>query len=718
MTLPAPVPALLLERYSIIEKVGSGGVGDVYLAQDGHLNRQVAVKMLREGALPEAARASVQNEALALSKLNHPNIAVVYDFATENGKDILIEEYVPGETLSDRLLRGPLGEAEALELALQLAEALVAAHREEIIHRDLKTANLRITPEGRLKVLDFGLSRSLPRLNVDATTQAESPFRSLTGTLPYMSPEQLRGEPVDERSDIYSAGVVIYEMVAGRRPFDHPLPTVLIDSVLHNRPASPSERIAGLSSYLEHVILKCLEKSPEHRYQSAVEMVADLRRAIAHEKKPQASLAVLYFENLGSRDDYDYFRDGITEDIITELSRISDLRVFSRSAMLPYKEHPSPASVIGQQLGASHILEGSVRRDGSRLRISAQLVETRTGHMLWGERFDRLLQDVFAIQDEISHSIARALRVMLTETEKRAIEKVPTSEVEAYDLYLRGRQFFHEFRRKGYDLAREAFTRAINIDPLYARAYAGIADCSSFLYMYWDSTAENLRQADEASLKALQLDPDLPEAHASRGLAAYLQKNYDGAQREFEKAVRINPRLFEPYYFSARTYYAQGKLELAVKWFDKASEVQPEDYQSPMLLASALNGLGRSAEALAAYHRGCEACEKHLDFHPCDARALYFGANALAQLGNKSRCLEWLARAMEAEPEEPQVLYNVACVYALLGERGPAIDCLEKSVTHGWEQREWMAHDPDLASLHGEPRFEALITRKEGAGSE
>ena len=710
MTPPALIPPLILQRYTILGKIGAGGMGDVYLAHDAHLDRQVALKVLREGTLvDDLARRRFRNEALSLSRLNHPNIATVYDFDSQEGRDFLIEEYVPGETLSDRLLRGAVGETETLEIGMQLAESLAAAHREGIVHRDLKTGNLRITPEGRLKVLDFGLSRSLPRHDVTATTETTQPFESLTGTVPYMSPEQLRGEPVDARSDIYSAGVVLYEMVTGRRPFDHPLVTVLIDSILHSRPAAPSERMSGVSPYLEYLILKCLEKSADHRYQSAVDMLADMRRAIANEAKPQASLAVLYFENLGTDDEYGYFRDGITEDIITELSRIADLRVFSRSAMLPYREHPATASSVGQQLGASHILEGSIRRDGSRLRISAQLVESRTGHTLWAERFDRQLQDIFAIQDEIAHSIARTLRVILTETEKRAIEKVPTSDVEAYDFYLRGRQFFHQFRRRGYDLARQMFVSAIRIDPNYARAYAGIADCSAFLYMYWDSTEENLHKADEASLKALELDPDLPEVHASRGLAAYLKKNYEEAQREFERAIRIEPRLFEPYYFSARTYYAQGKLEEAVKWFDKASDVQPEDYQSPMLMASALNGLQQKTAALRAYRRGLAACERHLAFHPADARALYFGANALAQIEDRPRCVEWLTRALEMEPDEPQVLYNVACVYALLGERDKAIHALERSITHGWEQHEWMAHDPDLASLHGDERFEKLI---------
>ncbi|HEX9119441.1 MAG TPA: tetratricopeptide repeat protein, partial [Terriglobales bacterium] len=356
-----------------------------------------------------------------------------------------------------------------------------------------------------------------------------------------------------------------------------------------------------------------------------------------------------------------------------------------------------------------HVLEGSLRREQARLRITAKLVDTRTGHAVWAERYDRQLEDVFAIQDEIAHSIARELRLALSEHEQRAIRKIPTADLQAYDFYLRGRQFFHQFRRKGFDFAREMFARAIELDPSFARAYAGIADCSAFLYFYWDSSETNIQQADEASRKALELDPELAEAHASRGLAASLRKNYDDAKREYETAMRLGPNLFEPYYFYARNWYAQGELSQAVAWFERASLVNPEDYQAPMLMASALHGLGRTEEATAAYRRGLSAAQKHLLLHPGDARALYFGANALSQVGDRERSLEWAGRALELEGEEPQVLYNVACVYALLGEAERAIDCLEKSLTHGWGQRQWMEHDPDLASLREHSRFRALM---------
>ena len=710
--MSAATPVLVgrkLGRYRVLERIGSGGMGEVYRAEDEHLQRQVAIKVLALGTLAnEEARRRFRNEAMALSRLSHGNIAAVYDFDTEDGLDYLVTELVGGATLSEAIARGPLSITEALKLAEQLAEGLSAAHSMGVLHRDIKPANLRLTSDGRLKILDFGLAQPVPVV-ADDTTSSSTDLAEIAGTLHYMSPEQLHGAVPDRATDLYSAGVVLYEMLTGRRPFEHTTLPGLTNAIFHEAPAPPGSLRPGISTRIDRVVLRCLAKNPAERFASADEVGAELRRASAADDQQANSIAVLYFENLGGDKENEYFRDGITEDITTELSRIAGLRVYSRSAVLTYRDRPVTPAEVGRQLQATHVLEGSIRRDGVRLRVNAKLVETVGGQCVWAERYDRRMEDVFAIQDEIAQSIARALRILLTERERQVIQRVPTSNIEAYDLYLRGRHFFHQFRRKGLTYAKEMFTRAIQMDPHYAHAYAGIADCCSWLYMYWESSEDNLQQADGASLRALELEPDSAEAHASRGLVASHRKDYAEAKREFEIAMRLQPQLFEPYYFYARNCYAQGRLEEAVDWFAKASHVNPEDYQAPMLMASALHGLGRQESARQAYDRGLAAAQKHLLLNPEDARALYFGANALSQIGDKERSLEWAARAQQVEPDEPQVLYNVACVFALLGENARAIDCLQRSTTHGWVQKEWMAHDPDLAGLRSDPRFQKLV---------
>jgi adenylate cyclase len=431
----------------------------------------------------------------------------------------------------------------------------------------------------------------------------------------------------------------------------------------------------------------------------------------AHPARREKSLAVAYFENLAGEKEDEYFRDGITEDIIIELSKISELWVLSRSSVFAYRDKPTTASQMGQQLGASYVLEGSLRRAGSRLRITAQLVETSTGRSVWAVRYDRQLEDVFAIQDEIAQNIAGALQVVLSDKEKRAIEKVPTSDVKAYEYYLRGRQFFHQFRGKALGFARQMFMRAIETDPNYARAYAGIADCCSFLYMYFESTEANLREAEAASRRALELDPDLAEAHAARGLAVALNRRYDEAAREFETAIRLNPKLFEAYYFYGRAMHGQGNMEAAAEMFQKASEVNPDDYQTPHFLAMALRALGRSEEGRAADLRGLQVVEKHVQMYPDDSRALLFGATQHLQAGNRGKCLEWVARALAITPDEPITFYNAACNYSLAGEVENAIRCLEKAITSGMAQRDWIEHDSDLDPVRQHPRFQALLSR-------
>ncbi|HKD79856.1 MAG TPA: tetratricopeptide repeat protein [Candidatus Angelobacter sp.] len=427
------------------------------------------------------------------------------------------------------------------------------------------------------------------------------------------------------------------------------------------------------------------------------------------ERAPQTkSIAVLYFENLSGNKEDEYFRDGMTEDVITELEKIRGLRLFPRSTVLAFRDTPLPITEVGRQLNAAFVLEGSIRRAGERLRITARLAETSTGHSVWTERYDRRMEDVFAIQDEIAQSIALALRVVLTEKEKHEIQKVPTRNIQAYDYYLRGRQFFYQLRRQSLEYARQMFARAIVIDPDYARAYAGVADCCSFLYMWFAATEDNLREALAASRRAVELDSQSPVARASLGLAQFLNHNYEAARDEFETALGLCTELFEAYYFYGRSCFAQGQFEKAAHLFAQAAKVSPDDFQSLSLRGLCFRALGRKVEARQAFTETLERVERHLQLHPDDVRAVYMKSGALCGLGQNELALEWADRALAMDPEEPSVLYNVACDYALLGHTEKAIDCLAKSLDQGFGHTEWIEHDPDLASVRAHPRFLCL----------
>jgi adenylate cyclase len=418
---------------------------------------------------------------------------------------------------------------------------------------------------------------------------------------------------------------------------------------------------------------------------------------------------VLYFENLSGDEKDEYFRDGITEDVITELAKIKDLRLFPRSAVFSFRDRAISATEVGQQLRAAFVLEGSVRRAGERLRITARLTETRSGHFVWGDRYDRQLEDVFVIQDDIAQNIARALRVVLTDRERQAIAKIPTRDAQAYDYYLRGRQVQYQFRRQNLEFARQMFARAIVLDPGYAAAFAGVADCCSFLYMYCDATEDNLREAAIASRRAIELDSDSAEAHAARGLAESLGKHYAAAEVEFKTAIALDPNSFEACYFYARSCFAQGRMNDAAHWFQRSSELNALDYQSLVGYAMCLRALGRDDAARTANDDALTMIERHLRSFPYDARALYFGAGALLLRGESERCLQWLGRALAIDPEDTTILYNAACTYALLGDAEQAITHLEKAVRNGYGHKEWIENDPDFAPLRALPRFQALL---------
>jgi TolB-like protein/Tfp pilus assembly protein PilF len=470
-----------------------------------------------------------------------------------------------------------------------------------------------------------------------------------------------------------------------------------------------------LPADLGRIVRRCLEKDPQRRFQSVQDIrteLEDLQRGGVTETKEQPSIAVLPFVDMSPERDQEYFCDGTAEELINSLIKAGGLRVASRTSAFGYKGKDLKIQEMGKELNVGTVLEGSVRKAGNRLRINAQLVNVTDGYQLWAETFDREMEDVFAIQDEIARSISRALKGVLTEQEEASsLPRVPTGSVKAYEFYLRGRQLFHGHSRNSLERARRLFQRACELDPEYGNAWAGVADCCSLMYMYWDATESQLEQAEEASRKALELDPDAAETHVARGLAVSLNQRYDEATREFELAIRQNGELYEAFYFYARACVAQGKLERSAELFEQACRMRPEDYVAPAFLGGINDALGRKNESEAAYRRALDAAEGHLELFPEEPRALYMGAISLAALEDNERARDWADRALVADPEEPIVLYNVACTYARLGEIEKAIDCLDEAITFGMGQKEWFEHDSDLDPVREHPRFQALLER-------
>lgn len=703
-------------HYVIQRLIDSGAAAVVYLAEDKDLDRRVALKFLSADlAHDQSWRQRFQREAQAVAQLNHPHIVTIYEVGEFEGQPFIAMEYVEGGSLDEYIQKRRIPAEEALELAIQISDGLAEAHARGIVHRDIKPSNILVTERGRAKIVDFGVAALL---RVDTTPHAGL----VVGTAAYMSPEQIQGLPADARSDLFSLGVVLYKIFTGKQPFTGESFREIFKAVLEKEPLPMSEYASNVPLELERIVSRLLNKNRELRYQHADDLRADLRYTLeamisgrveylGRKKDYVWSIAVLPFANLSAEREQEYFCDGMAEEVINALTKIKGLRVAARTSTLAFKGSAEDVREIGRKLHVETLLEGSVRRAGDQLRVSVQLLDVATGYHIWSERYDKPFQDVFAIQDEIARNVVRALQLILSESERQALTKTATTDSNAYDYYLRGRRFFHQGRRQSLQFARQLFRQATEIDPQYALAYAGIADCCAMLvHFYGESGDAHLAEADRASARALELDPDLAQTHAARGFTLWLMGRFDEAKTEFETAMRMDPGQVQTAYLYGRACFQRGELAQAAKLFEKACRGR-DHYEACYFAAQTHTALGDNEAALGAYRLALRALEKHVQLNPDDARAFTIGAVSLCRLGERQAGLEWAERAIAIDPNDAGIQYNVACLFALEGEKTRAIQSLEAAVRAGFAHRDWVAKDPDLDSLRDDPRFQALKWR-------
>ena len=708
---------MTLSHYLLADKLGEGGMGVVWRARDLRLDRDVAIKVLPEGLADDPSRRALfEREAKAVAALRHPNIVTIHAVAEAEGVLFFTMELVEGDPLSTLIVPGGVPFERFLKIAVPLADAVAAAHESGIIHRDLKTRNIMVGRADAVKVLDFGLAQAFEPIVRAGGGEGETSTLGdgLVGTFRYMSPEQLRGDPLDHRTDIFSLGIILFELATGEHPFGTRSSAEALAAILKGEPRSVLESNPRLPRELDRVLRHCLEKDPDLRIGSAALLRGELE-ALGQESARVGeipSIAVLPFADMSREKDQAYFCEGIAEEIINALCRLSGLKVTSRTASFLFgASTATDPREIGRRLGVETILEGSVRKSGNRLRITAQLAETAQGFHLWSESFDRELKDVFEIQEEIARNIVRALQVTLSPKEKGTLRTSPTRHVQAYDYYLRGRSYYYRYGKRDIEFALQLFKRATELDPDYAVAYAGLADCWSHIYLNSERRDEIRLQADEASRKAIELDPESAQALASRAVSLSLGGAVEEAERTFEKAIELDPGLFEVWYFYARQKFGAGDLASAARLYEEAMKVRPDDYQSPLLVGQIYVDLGRPEDARASRRRGVKLVEERLELYPDDARALYMGANGLVALGERDRGLEWARRARAIAPDDAMLLYNLGCIYSLAGEIDEAIECLERGIALGLKHRGWYEHDSNLDPLRGDPRFQALLDK-------
>ncbi|HEY6192735.1 MAG TPA: protein kinase [Bacteroidota bacterium] len=704
-----------ISHYKILDKLGEGGMGVVYKAQDLKLDRAVAIKFLPAHLSgSELNKERFLQEAKAAAALNHPNILGIYEINEENGNLYFVMEYVEGKTLKQHITGLKTGTGipvnQGLEWTAQIAQGLKSAHEKSIVHRDIKPENIMLTRDGTLKIMDFGIAKLKSSSGLTKTGTS-------LGTLSYMSPEQAQGMAADQRSDLWSLGVVLYEILTADLPFKAEHEAGLLYLIVNENPPVPSLMDRKIPHQIDTLINKMLAKERGQRYQSADEVLTalqDARRAIENtaSQAPTKAIAVLPFGNISPDKESDYFSDGLTEELIINLSRLKDIRVVPRTTSMQYKGTTKEVKAIGRELGTRYILAGSVRKFQDNLRIAVELVDVEADAQLWAETYKGKLEDVFDIQEKVSKQIVDALMVKLTPKEQVVLSKRPTLNPQAFDCNLRARDSLYRFTKNSIQTAIELFRKAIEYDGRYADAYAGLSEACAHFYQQFERKDTWLDQAVEAGLKALMYDPSLSEAYSALGLVYLYKKSTDEAVESSRKAIELNPANHAAYWILGRTYLTMDRAREAADLFRKVIELNPDFYAAYGDLILSLDQLGEQEQIKKALAAATEMFPRYLSLHPDDARGHIFFAITLVRSGRIEEGKARASRAIELSPNDPLMFYNAACFYSTVGDKALALESLRNALDSGYEFYEWIKRDPDLDSIRNEPEYLRLMDGK------